>query len=389
MNVIFKNSLVLYLLIVCASSNGKDYIPFFHKINQAEEYIKVLDFEGALNVYEKAFCENSNISYQNTHNACICAIKVCDYRAAFEYAEQLLLKGYSMNDFDKEEFAPLKKQTNSWKYFVKKSDGIIKAYQAMLDMDDRDFYYSNSLIDQSTQSCNSIAEQDTLFFRLADQVSNHIERNGFPRFFLCKDTLAFKVQTMLRHYYGLYNRIKNDKDLQADISYSNRAENRFKEIVYKALHAGLITPEIYVSIVEYHDGNPYGELAVKVDYDNEVVFPMLRARPEEIDSINALRNQIGLQPITVDSKYLEGTWYADFPFREIKNAVENCDTCYTFMDYSSVKRKTENEYRNKNIEKQGNALQGFILDNRNFIKNQYIQYTFLKNIIKSNGVNSK
>lgn len=192
---------------------------------------------------------------------------------------------------------------------------------------------------------------------------------------------------MFRHYCGLYNRIKNDEELQKDSSYANRSTDLIRPIIYKALKEGLLLPENCETIVSYNDGNPFGELAVKIDIDNEKITPFLRVKSEELDGVNLKRKAIGLPPISNSStSLLDGTWYSEYPFKEVKQAVENCDTCSTFLNYVLVRAETEQQVA-ENFEKIG-ELEGFLLVDYTKVKGKYYYYQYMKNLRK-NGFNTK
>lgn len=362
--------------------NGKDYIPYFHKITEAENQIRSSKFSSALETYDFLFKNHNNISYKNIHNACICAIKIGNLNLAFVYAKQLILKGYEIQDFEKPIFSELRKETRQWNSLVEDYDKLKEERQSKMNKTERNYYYQKHLEDQKAANSFNIPVQDSAFFILTDELSNHIKKNGFPNLFLSRDTLNHKVQVMFRHYFGLFNRIKNDQELQNDLSYSSRSENPLKAIIENALTDGLITPQIYENIVSYNDGNPFGELAVKIDVDNNKVSPILRVKPEELAEVNLKRHAIGLPCIDdISASCLNGTWYSNYPFDEVKQAVENCDTCNTFRDYSLVKAKIENNLAEK-YEKEG-KLVGFLLVDYTHIKNKYFHYKFLKNIMKN------
>lgn len=375
---------IFFLLFICNAVvvNGKDYIPYFHKITEAENQIRSSKFSSALETYDSLFKNYNNVSYKNIHNACICAIKIGNFNSAFIYAKQLILKGYEIQDFEKPIFSKLRKKTRQWDSLLDDYDKLKEERQSKINKTERNYYYQKYLEDQKAATSFNIPVQDSAFFTLTHELSYHIKKNGFPNLFLSKDTLSHKVQVMFRHYFGLFNRIKNDQELQNDPSYSSRSENPLKGIMENALINGLITPQIYESIVSYNDGNPFGELAIKIDIDNKKVSPILRVKPEELDEVNLKRNAIGLPSINDNSvSYLNGTWYLSYPFEEVKQAVENCDTCTTFRDYSLIKARIENHLAEK-YEKEG-KLTGFLLVDYVQVKNKYYHYKFLKNIMKT------
>jgi hypothetical protein len=381
--------LCFLLLIICSVAvvNGQNYIPYFHNITEAENQIRSSEFSTALETYDSLFKVYTNVSYKNIHNACICAIKIGDFNSAFKYAKQLVLKGYEIKDFEESAFVDLRNKINRWNSFLGDYKKIRKQRLAKLKKAERNYYYQKHLEDQKAASSFDIPVQDSAFFKLAYELTHHINKNGFPNLFLLKDTLSHNVQVMFRHYYGLFNRIKNDQELKNDPTYASRSTNLFKGIIDSALTEGLISPLVYVSIVTYFDGNPYGELAVKIDIDNEKVYPLLRVKPEELDKINSKRNSIGLPSINDDSSlYLKGTWYSDYPFKEVKQAVEKCDTCKTFMDYHLAKIRTELKFSEKYKKK--SQLEGFLLIDYTEVRSKYCKYKFMKDLRK-NGVNTE
>ncbi|MCT4646463.1 MAG: hypothetical protein N4A74_15850 [Carboxylicivirga sp.] len=362
-------------------AKGQDYISYHHAINKIEQDIQQTEYQQALNGYNALFSNYDHRFYKDLHNACLCAIKLNDLEKAFDYARGLVDQGYLLADFDKYGFKDLKTNKRMWRAFEKDYVTIRQQYLNSQDTSERDFYYTNYQLDQKAASMSDIVRQDSAFFQLANRLSAHIASRGFPSVFLCKDTLGYKIQVMLRHYCGLYNRIKNDDQLRLHPDYSYRAENIIKPIVDSALTQGYISPEVYKDIVSYHDGNPFGVLAIKIDIDNEEVYPTLKVKPEDLNRINKLRKSIGLMAIDSNANEfnMTGTWYANYPFEQVKMGVEHCDTCTTFMDYVSVHNAIENCVRNAyNSQKED----GFILSDYFNVKDIYYEFKFMRDVRK-------
>ncbi|TRX65899.1 hypothetical protein [Carboxylicivirga sp. M1479] len=381
----------LFLLLISLGSifqcYAGDYIRYHHEIHSIEQNTSKGDYQLSLDLYYDVFNRYDNLFYKDIHNACMCAIKVKDFEKAIECAIELVKKGYTLNDFDEEYFVELKGNQKVWKAFLKRYKNLRQQYLGSIDQDERSFYEKNYVLDQKAASIGNIAKQDSIFFILAGKLSNHLSQHGFPSIFLCKDTLNHKLHVMLRHYCGLYNRKKNDENLKQDPQYTLYADNIIKPIVDKALHDGLILPHVYMSIVSYYDDNPFGEVALKIDVDNEIIYPFIKGKQEDVECINSLRSKVGMKAIINcnDTVSLANTWYAHYPFKEVKLAMETCDTCNTFLDYMalhvSIEARVRDDYRGKNRD-------GFILSNNFEAMETYYQFSFMNNL-KKNGINNK
>ncbi|MBN2259668.1 MAG: hypothetical protein JW702_03950, partial [Clostridiales bacterium] len=231
--------------------------------------------------------------------------------------------------------------------------------------------YSDLLLsDQvAATSRNGSYLSDSVFYHQAIELSELFQKNGFPSLDTNKDTLKIKVYAMLRHYFGLVNRFQKDDEMQRDSFYTNMdfTATKLDSIVLAALHTGKILPLTYADATSYSAGNPYGNLAIKIDFETENVSLYLHLKPDEIEEVNKKRTAIGLFPIeNISDDVIKTSWYAQYPFKEVKEALLNCESCQTSMDYHNRYSSIEDEFQKKF---EGNNKDvAFVLNNANDIK---------------------
>ncbi|MDR2910829.1 MAG: hypothetical protein LBV47_05645 [Bacteroidales bacterium] len=287
--------LLLYLTVSysCINSQEKGYVNYFYETNKAALNILKSDYDAALTVYKSVFKSYPHSFYRDVHNACVCAIKLNKTGEAFEFAQMMVLHGYELFDFDKEPFVYLKNNKKQWRKFTNAYPKYRDKYIETVDRELRERYYALSLNDNLAVEYRldkTIKEQDSLLYNLSVQLTELIEKNGFPNWMMNKDTMSFKLTVMLRHYHGVKNRIERDEELQNDALYASMSFDRLHSMVEDAFSKGLMLPDAYEVITTYWlRKNPYGVTTVKIDYDAEKVTPFLLLSPEEVVEANKNR----------------------------------------------------------------------------------------------------
>ena len=361
---------------------SQDYIDYFHKINVAESLISGSDYEKALSIYNELFLTYPSCFYKDLHNACVCALKLEKYKEASSFASALVTQGYELKDFESPAFDGLRKNEKYWKSFVRNYPKLRSRYEKSLNIPLRNKYLILYEVDQQTASAlHGTRMQDSMFYELAISLSGLIKEYGFPLWLQNKDTINPKFYDMLRHYCGLKNRIMNDEELQQDSLYARMDKNDIPLLAEQALHRGLILPDNYKDIVTYWDpGNPYGTLAIMIDFKTEKVFPFLQAATEEIPEINNRRNNIGLPPVTgeLSDSLLYSTWYKYYPFQMIREAFLSCKTCNSMDDFWDIKSPLEKKIRTEFLQKKDMS---FIL--REWTEIRDFHYTGIRPIVDS------
>ncbi len=369
-HIIRRYIFVLFLLTIFCnlnlfSVNQLSYVEYFKKINEAESFIIKQDYQVSLDIYNELFRDYSNISYQDLNNACICALKSEQYQQALFYAKELILHGYDMDDFNKKPFSDDAYSMVFKEPLLLEYSHYREKYLQGFDQDTRGKIFEWYQQDQLAASDFSI--QDSVFLQLSEKISNLIEEKGFPSIFLNKDTMNNKLYVMLRHYCGLENREKKfaDNDSAEYIS-------RIHKIMNQALHDGWISPLKYIGITTYwEEKNIYGELAVRIDFDNKKITPFYKnVAQEQIKAINFNRNKIGLPLIDqISEDFINDPRYKNYPFEKITEAILNCDTCETMLQYLTILKEPDSKSQEEdNIEKDYFLLS---IETANQVRNTY------------------
>lgn len=372
---------VLFLIIahfylfnyIFAFTSEKSYINYHHQIFNAEKLIAVENYSAALVVYDSIFTEHPHAFYKDLHNACVCACKIGQLKKAAQFAEKLVTQGYEMEDFNNSCFAPLRNDKKLWKKFEKKYPLLRQQYNNSLNHELRTKYYNLFVSDQkAAKPGNSLHSQDSAFYHQAIELSELFQKHGFPVLDANKDTLRIRVFVMLRHYYGLVNRFQRVEEMQHDSIYTSMyfTATKLDSIVLAALHTGKILPQTYADATSYHAGNPYGNIAIKIDFETEEVGLYLHLNPDEIVEVNKKRTAIGLFPIdNISDDIIKTSWYAQYPFKEVKKALLNCNSCQSSLDYMNTQSKIEKAFRN--VFEGNNNEASFILNNANDIMERW------------------
>ncbi len=361
--------LIVSVFSITLSSFAKEsFVEYHKKIFDAEKLIAQNEYDSAFLVYQSIFSYYPHAFYKDLHNACICACKTGDLKNASLYAEKLVLQGYEMDDFNNTGFVPLKENKRVWNKFLKKHPLLREQYNNSLNHELRKKYYDLFVSDQkAAKPDNSLHSQDSVFYQQAVKLSIMFQEQGFPSLDLNKDTINIKIFAMLRHYFGLANRFNLNEEMQCDSFYTsmNFKAIQIDTLVLEALYNGRLLPQTYVDATSYFAGNPYGNLAIKIDFDKETVGFHINMKPEQVEEINKRREKIGLFPIQIlSNEIFKSTWYNEYPFKEIKEAFLKCNAC-EMGDYVTLKKMEEDKVRNRFILKKDNE---FILFDFNQIK---------------------
>ncbi|NVO11892.1 MAG: hypothetical protein HXX16_18185 [Bacteroidales bacterium] len=339
------------------------YIGYHNTINKAELYICRYEFDSAQVVYETVFVNYPNHFHKDLRNACLCYIKTSKLDKAELLAEELVLHGYELNDFEKDTvFTPLIRSQH-WKTFINSYTRLRNKYTETLDPNFRNKIYEMFLKDQSVALSKKICFQDSIFYYQAVELEKVFSHYGFPGCMINKDTLNTKMHILIRHYFGLVNRAKSNPEMLKESCYRSMDFNRInlKQIIDNGLYKGLILPQTYVGMISHWDNsNPYGDLCVKVDFNQEKTTLFLNLPPEKIIDVNKNRVAIGLPKITfTNPDVLNTTWYSEYPFAEIKKMLLACEACTTETKYINL--IVNEEIKASDHFKANPRLKGFIL----------------------------
>lgn len=380
-----KLFLLLTIIFYSYKIEAQDYIDYFQKINTAESLIGSSEYEKAYAIYDKLIKTYPNCFYKDIHNACLCAIKLEKYEEALSLACDLVKHGYKLKDFESQGFDGLRSQKKYWNEFLSEYPRLQSQYEKSLNLPLRNKFQALYEVDQRVASIrNNTRMGDSVFYKLAISLSTLIKEAGFPCWMQNQDTINIHFYIMLRHYCGLKNKINNSEEMQQDSLYAGMTNNDIPILIEQALHEGLITPDWYENASTYWDNsNPYGKLAIVIDFNIEKVYPALQADTSKIPEINYRREKTGLPPITgvLSDSLLNPTWYKFYPFREVRQTLLSCDTCNSMNDFimmiPSIERKVKKEYSQK-------KRNDFILKDWSEIQDKHYMglYQFIKDKIK-------
>lgn len=335
-----KMKIRFFLLLILFSNHSiaqiVNYLEYYNKINQAELLINRYDFDSASAVYETTFNSYPNHFYKDLHNVCLCYIRTNKLDKAKLIAEELVLHGYELNDFEKDSaFTPLVKSM-SWNTLRTNYIALRTKYLEGLNPTFRKKIYEMFLKDQSVALSKKMCFQDSMFYYQAMELEKLFLQYGFPGSMINKDTLNTKIHILIRHYFGLVNRATSNPEMLKESCYRSIdfSKINLKQVINNGLSKGLIPPQTYVGMVSHWDkSNPYGELCVKVDYEHEKVALYLNLSQEKIVEVNSNRVKIGLPEISfTNPDVLNSTWYSKYPFSEIKKAILACEHCTRKQD---------------------------------------------------------
>ncbi len=165
-----------------------------------------------------------------------------------------------------------------------------------------------------------------------------------------------QLLVMLRHFFYLYSAERKNSESMDNKPYSEMVFDKpYDDFLINAVYEGKLLPIAYEKI-RYMGTNqsPYGFLGIRFDFDTETVSLDFGPQNSNYQEINARRKAIGLFQVDSTAGNLEGTWYQQVSFNEMKEAYFNCDTCKTFKDHSrlssNIRYKVRKSFRNEELE---------------------------------------
>jgi hypothetical protein len=356
---IFIAVLFIFILGSCNSNSQEiNYINYHVRVYEAESFIVQNDHDSALKIYHSIFESFPHFFYKDLHNAAVCALKMGDFEKVYNYAQQLVLQGYEISDFYKSSFKDFVNNSYYWDPFMERYPELRKLHLDKQNLEIRSRYYELFLKDQEGAVSLDIYTQDSVFYNQSIVLTEMMLENGFPYIHVNNDTLDSKIFIQLRHIFGLINRIKWNKDMLNNSFYSemNFIQVRLDSLMMNALYDGKISPQTYADIVSYWDRNPYGEIVLNVNFEMETIDAIFSSFQEDFTEINKKRSQIGLFQINHENDVFDKSWFNNFPFAEIKNAFNNCQTCKSIDDYMDIYDHYYKEYSSKAEQTYGNPF---------------------------------
>ena len=324
--------LLLFFAFINNSITAEDYTTNYDLIFKAEKLISTGQYGLAVEIYEKIFKIQTNISHVELNNACLCYIKLKKFNEAIALCDSLVLKGYRLEDFDKEWFAAIR-GAEQWNSFANERYPVLReAYCKIVDWDYRTKLLNVIRNDQTVSLKYNAKISDSTYYAQMVMLFELFDQYGFPRCFLQKDSLSTKLITAFRHYFGLYHRFDEKDNRLYKFSKYN-----LEEKLINAIKQGLLSPHILQFTYNWSEmGNKYGEITVKVSIKEQTLV-LIGLNPTQISSINKQRSNVLLPQITMG--YIDTLAYnakKNMPFNEIYDAIKKCTTCKNNSDFISL-----------------------------------------------------
>jgi len=351
---------ILVLTIVLTLNYGKgqfldSYVNYHHEINDIEIAIRNQSYSQAIVAYEELRGKASFFA-KDLHNLSICYLKTNQLDSAISIARQLVLRGRTLDDFKRyKEFVAVA-GTKKWVTFTEVYPLLREQYEKTLDHEFISLINKFIVYDQEFQKISD-EKRDSTYYYQGLMLFDYIFEKGFPDFFKNEEPIfAGRLLAMLRHFFYLPKMVSADAELASRKPYSHMVFNRpYSECILKALYEGKLQPSSYESIMHYSSvDSPYGKIGICFDFDKETVSLDFGPYNSNYEKINNNRRAIGLAQIDSTAGILEGSWYKEVPFKEMKEAYINCDTCKSLTDYSrlsgSIREGVRDAFKNEELE---------------------------------------
>jgi hypothetical protein len=368
-----KAILFFFILQLTLSSFGSNkelnYSNYHLRLYDAESMIINQDLDSALLIYQAVFDQYKNHFFKDINNAFYCCIGLKKYDTAKDYAEELVLHGYELKDFDKEELAEFK-STKIWRKFKRNYSKLREQYQASIDQDLRKIYDKIHVLDQKAAVSGDTKLMHSVYYKHASQLSKIFVDKGFKTIGINKDLQDVHIYAVLRHYYFLRNQLKRWPELYMDEMYEKMKSDSLPLLKQfkMAIHEGNILPEYYASSIVYGDDASkayYGKPMFFIDFETKKISFTSFLSTERLKVVNEKRYEIGLYPINASSNSLiQSTWYKEYPFKAIIKKLSSIDsTC----SVSPLRMITDEELKVENRFEKRISKTNFILSDLNNI----------------------
>ncbi|BDX39700.1 hypothetical protein CYCD_30550 [Tenuifilaceae bacterium CYCD] len=333
-----------------------NFINYHNPVNKIEIFVRKQLYSEAISMYEQLQKEYPRFFYKDLHNLSICYLKVEKLDSAISIARRLVLQGYTLDDFYKYNEYNCITNNPLWGNFLATYPRLRFEYEKTIDHTFVDMVNRAIVFDQQYQD-SSDAKRDSVYYYQGVMLFDYMFKYGFPNFYLNRENvLGNRLMAMLRHFFYIPQILENDPDLSFTRPYCNMVvEKEYNEFLHSAIVMGKLLPSTYIEIVYRFDSSPYGLLGVTYDFDREITYIDLNLNNSfSIQNINEKRRSIGLFEIdTLSTGNIEGTWYSQVSVKVMKEAMLNCDTCHTVLDYFDIARpireKIQFSYENKEL----------------------------------------
>ncbi|WP_162053638.1 cbb3-type cytochrome oxidase subunit 3 [Pontibacter pamirensis] len=299
--------LLVFCLQACATSGVPeqaevpDYTEVYHPvINVAELEIVEGNYEEALAAYQQAFAAVPTPFARDYYNAAVSAVKLGDEKQAFDYLEQLVIKGVSLPYLERQQVFDSLQTSRQWKKFEKQYPKRRKRYEEAANLilrDDLDELYARDQYFRQAKGGLRV-HGDTIRQIEADNITNllnWINDYGYPGEALIgvADTLeelprfsiVIQRQTAARNGYD------------------------FKGILSKAVKEGRIAPQPAAYLLDQQAGNimygsrAFAKISCRRCKENDKNYEKIQSlllesmSDEELAQTDKRRKQLGLEPL--------------------------------------------------------------------------------------------
>ncbi|PRY07831.1 hypothetical protein CLV24_12221 [Pontibacter ummariensis] len=298
-----RNLLALLLLFVfsaAGATDSPDYVKVYHPtIQRAELAILNEQYGEALNAYQQAFEAVPSAFARDYYNAAVCAMLLEEEKQAFSYLEKLVQKGASLPYLEQQQaFSPLQ-EGRRWKRFKRKYPKRRKAFEQAANLDlraDLDELYARDQYFRQAEGGYKMHRDTLRAIETANTLNllNWIAEYGYPG----------------EELIGVADTLEQLPRFSIVIQRQTRAMDGydFTEILMQAVHDGKLAPQAAAYLMEQQAGkNRYSTKAfVKITCNGckegeqlkgEATYFVENMNPQELQRIDARREQLGLEPL--------------------------------------------------------------------------------------------
>ncbi len=282
------------------AQGAPDYTKVYHPvINEAELLVVDREYEKALDTYRQAFAAVPSPFARDYYNAAICALELQDRKRTFNYLEELVQKGVSLEYLERQPVLDSLRNTKHWQKFAKKYPKRRDKYEQKLnkelraDLDElyaRDQYFRQAKGGWRVHG-DTITKIEAANTKL---LLGWIEEYGYPG----EDQigLADTLELLPRFTVVIERQTKARKG------------HDFKEVLTQAVQQGRLAPQAAAYLLDQQAGtSKYGarvfakikcskcaddeELGTLDDY---MTTKISREQEEQVDK---RRRELGLEPL--------------------------------------------------------------------------------------------
>lgn len=268
-----------------------DYTNVYYPIiNKAELAIIENNYKEALTYYQQSF---NNITprkpfAKDYYNALICALNIQEYEKAFYYTEELILKGYNLEDFSDEVIKKLKTRRKNWKMFELAYPNLREKFESRVNHD-----YIKVLNDLQTRFKNFTNRKDA-YTNYNDTIYNIHEAN-IKEFKLLIKKYGFPTEDLL----GLKDSLHNYSYWDILFHDFNTKKDRLSDLLLQAVKRGDFPVKFFTLLqdrLHRSDAHPayYGHYTF-IRFNSTVI--QMPINLDILRNININRMRLGLENI--------------------------------------------------------------------------------------------